>query len=389
MAGGKLTKDRQDSLASQTYINTIIEVIHEPLVILSANYFVMNANEGFYKAFRVHHGKNVGKSFFEIAGRLFDQPVIRQFLEKLTATNVILTDLEATLQKKNGPQKLMLINGKLVQTKGMEKPVILLVFEDKTLQREFKEQKAKEKNILEENARLQTMSRQKDDFISMASHELKTPITSIKAFAQILEKDFQEEGNTMAAGMLARMNVQIVKLTGLIGDLLDASRMDTGKLHYHFNFFDLNNLVTETIKEIQMATKTHHIKSELNELPEVYGDRDRLGQVLTNFLTNAIKYSPEADEILVTNVVGKRRVMVCVRDFGLGVPRSKHKKVFEKFFRVNEHQDKTYPGIGLGLYISSEIVKKHGGEIGVKSPRGKGSLFYFTIPLQPGVKHVT
>jgi PAS domain S-box-containing protein len=222
---------------------------------------------------------------------------------------------------------------------------------------------------------------QKDDFISIATHELKTPVTSIKAYAQVLQSRFAKEGNVQAVDMLIKMDAQLKKLTGLIGDLLDVTRVDGGKLQFHESFFDFNDLVNEIIAEMKLTTTKHRITQKLGATKTVYGDRDRVGQVLTNLLSNAIKYSPHGEKIIVTTAGDKKEMAVCVQDFGIGIVKDQQAKVFERFFRVGDAED-TFAGLGLGLFISSEIVKRHGGQIRVKSMPGKGSTFCFTLPVR-------
>lgn len=227
------------------------------------------------------------------------------------------------------------------------------------------------------------MSRQKDDFIGVASHELKTPVTSIKGYTQILQMRFSQEGNTKAVDLLARMDGQINKLTHLITDLLDATKIEGGKLQYHEAFFDFNEMVTESVVEMQQISPQQNITTNLASSLKIYGDRDRIGQVVTNFLSNAIKYSPGKNEILLTTARSGTTIRLCVQDFGIGIPKDKQERVFDRFYRVSGNQEDTFPGMGLGLFISAEIIKRHNGKITVKSTRGKGSTFCFILPVAP------
>lgn len=222
---------------------------------------------------------------------------------------------------------------------------------------------------------------QKNDFISIATHELKTPVTSIRAYAQVLQSRFQKEGNTKAVEMLSKMDAQLKKLTGLIGDLLDVTRVDGGKLQFHEGVFDFNDLVSEIIEEMKLTTTKQLIVKKLAETKIVDGDRDRIGQVITNLLSNAIKYSPHNEKIIVTTSENKKEITLRIQDFGIGIAKSQLDKVFERFFRVGDAED-TYAGLGLGLFISSEIIKRHGGRIWVESAGEKGSTFCFTLPIK-------
>ena len=220
----------------------------------------------------------------------------------------------------------------------------------------------------------------KDEFISIASHELKTPVTSIKGYVQLLRFNFQQEGNKNAADLLTKADVQINKLTNLISDLLDVRKIENGQLRYHEEKFDFNELVKEIVEETERVTR-HTIECDLAPTCAISGDRNKIGQVITNFIDNAGKYSPANAVIKVKTFRNKNRIRLTVQDFGLGIPKDQQAKVFERFFRVTGEKENTYAGLGLGLYISSEIIKRHSGTIGVESEQGKGSIFNFELPI--------
>jgi signal transduction histidine kinase len=223
--------------------------------------------------------------------------------------------------------------------------------------------------------------KQKNDLIGMASHELKTPVTSVKAFAQVLQNRFTKAGDEQSAMLLRKMDAQLDKLTSLIGDLLDVTKIETGKLQFHKKFFDFNEMVTEIVEEMQRTTERHKIITKLDKTKNLYGDHDRIGQTLTNLLTNAIKYSPAADKIIITTTVSKKDVTLSIQDFGVGIPKESQDKIFNQFYRVSGKSEETFPGMGLGLFVSAEIIKRHNGKIWVESEKGRGSKFYFTLPF--------
>ncbi len=224
------------------------------------------------------------------------------------------------------------------------------------------------------------LERQKDDFVSVATHELKTPVTSIKAYAQILLKRFLKEGNESSAIMIEKMDQQLNKLVGLIGDMLDVTKIEGGRLHFQESFYDFNELVAEIVEELQRTTTDHKIELKLDDNEKVFGDRERIGQVLTNLITNAIKYSPDSRKINISTVLKKNGIALSVEDHGVGISRDNQRKIFERFYRVSGPGSQTFPGIGLGLYISHEIIKRQGGRIWVQSEKGKGSTFCFELP---------
>lgn len=225
------------------------------------------------------------------------------------------------------------------------------------------------------------LQRQKDEFLGIASHELKTPVTSIKAYTQVLERMIRDEGDSKKANMVKRMDVQLNRLTGLIGDLLDVTKIQSGKMAFNPVKFSFDVLVQEIVDEMQHTTTQHEILVDLKSDAEVYADKERIGQVMINFLSNAIKYSNDAKHINVSSYIEDNEVVLSVQDYGIGIPKDMQHLVFDQFYRVSGNFQHTYPGLGLGLYISSEIVKNEGGRIWLTSKEGAGSIFYFALKL--------
>lgn len=218
----------------------------------------------------------------------------------------------------------------------------------------------------------------KDEFISMASHELKTPVTSLKVFNEILLMEAETKNNKAQLSMLKKMDKQINKLTRLIGDLLDVSKANSGELSYEFETINFNNFITETVNELQLTT-SHKLELQPGEKAIVVVDKNRIGQVITNLVSNAVKYSPYASKVTIYTEKSDHEITLCVCDHGIGIPVSEQSKLFTRFFRVSENN---YPGLGLGLYISNEIIRRHSGKMTYDSEEGKGSTFCFSIPLK-------
>lgn len=225
------------------------------------------------------------------------------------------------------------------------------------------------------------LQQQKDEFLGIASHELKTPVTSIKAYAQVLERMIRNEGDEKKAGMVRKMDQQLNRLTGLVGDLLDVTKIQSGKMTFNPVKFDFDQAVGEIVDEMQHITSKHQIKTDLNSNSSVYADRERIGQVITNFLSNAIKYSNDANQIDVHTYALNDEVILCVRDYGIGISKALQHMVFDQFYRVGGNLQHTYPGLGLGLYISAEIIRNEGGRIWVESEEGQGATFYFALKI--------
>lgn len=225
------------------------------------------------------------------------------------------------------------------------------------------------------------LQQQKDDFIGIASHELKTPVTSLKAYAQVLEKMLEKKGDFREAAMMGKMHAQLNRLANLIGDLLDVTKITTGRLQFNHQEFDFNALVLDLVEDMQRTTEKHQLIHELQPVGRVYGDKERIGQVIVNLITNAIKYSPQAHEVRIYSNMVNGEIQLCVQDFGIGIASENLNKVFEQFYRVTGTVQHTFPGLGLGLYISAEIIRREGGRIWVSSEENKGSTFCFSIPL--------
>jgi signal transduction histidine kinase len=227
-----------------------------------------------------------------------------------------------------------------------------------------------------------SLEQQKDEFVAVASHELKTPLTSIKALNQLLAEKLTFDKNPLYDSYFRKTDSQIRRMEHLIKDLMDVSKIRANKLDYNKDWFDLENTVRTICEDMQEVRKSHQITVNGKLHQNVYGDKDRIAQVLTNLLTNAIKYSPQANLVIVTMKETLKDVIVSTQDFGIGIGSESQRRIFERFYRVSQDERK-FQGMGIGLFISSEIIGKHGGRIWVKSTKGKGSTFFFSLPLKP------
>ena len=254
----------------------------------------------------------------------------------------------------------------------------LLGISIKKMQQDLQEYASQKDKIQKET---EDLVYRRDEFFSIASHELKTPVTSLKAYTQLLLMDVEDGADSQQKNMLQRMDIQINKLTLLINDLLDTSKIENGHLVYNKEVFSLNELVKETIADLKPTSLDNELIFQNHFDANVNADRDRIAQVLNNFLTNAIKYAPDGKKITIS-LDGKDGKVICsVQDFGKGIVAEEQEKIFERFYRITGHNLNTFPGLGLGLFICKEIIENHGGKIGLVSERGKGSTFYFELPV--------
>jgi PAS domain S-box-containing protein len=238
-----------------------------------------------------------------------------------------------------------------------------------------------------DNAKLfeevKTLNDKKDEFIGLASHELKTPLASINGYIQILQRlvnDVQQQK------FLDKASRQVSRLTTLVNDLLDVSKIEAGKLRLAITDFDLKQVIDEAIDLISHETLKYEIvfTTKVKECL-VYGDSQRIEQVIINLLSNAIKYAPAANRVEVTLKCSPKKVVVSVRDFGLGIPADKLKNIFTRFYRIDEATP-NISGLGIGLYLAHEIITRHSGNIWVESEAGKGSTFFFSLPFKGRTK---
>jgi signal transduction histidine kinase len=226
------------------------------------------------------------------------------------------------------------------------------------------------------------LEQQKDDFIAIASHELRTPITSIKTYAELLLDSKKAEQDPMTAGLATKLNGQVDRLSVLVRDLLDVTTIKEGQLKLRQEQFSLNDLVKENSEEQQRVFTSHKIVNELHAIDPVYADKERIGQVLKNLISNAGKYSPMGERIIISTSQQDGRVIVKVQDFGVGIPENMRQKIFERFFRLVESEQSGANSLGLGLYIAANIIRTHGGELWVESNKGAGSTFCFALPIK-------
>ena len=225
------------------------------------------------------------------------------------------------------------------------------------------------------------LEQQKDEFISVASHELKTPLTSLKSYVQLAHIKSREREDQEITGMLERAETQINKMTRMIRDFLNAAQSESGKMVLNRQEFFMDDLVREIIADLTVNRKRQQVR--LNNCPpiKIYADREKIEQVLGNLIGNALKYSIGDEPVIITCSNVDNRVMVRVDDRGIGVSNEDKLHLFDRFFRSENPDSRTISGFGIGLYVSAEIVRLHGGNIGVESEIGKGSSFWFDVPV--------
>lgn len=234
--------------------------------------------------------------------------------------------------------------------------------------------------VLDNSARKE-LEQRKDAFLSMASHELKTPLTALKLQTQMLKKQLEKCDQQRAGIAIARIDGQLDSISRLVKELFDLSNIQSGRLEYAHETMDLDILLQEIVEMIQQTQTTHTLRIHGALNTPLVGDKDRLGQVFLNLINNAIKYSPYGDHVDITISTSPETVSISIRDYGIGISQEQQDKIFERFYRVFDRKQGRVPGLGIGLYIVAEIVRHHQGTITVESDGETGSTFQVTLPL--------
>lgn len=307
-----------------------------------------------------HHigsGLLVKASFDNKPAKINDSPIL-----KTLETGRAVTNKEYIIEKKDGDrQTFVQVSTQAIKNRESKVIAVAEIINDITHQKQIESLK--------------------DEFIGIVSHELKTPLTSIKGYTQILEQTIKDLNNQKATEYLQRTNKYIDKLSILISDLLDISRIQAGKFEFNNEEYDFDQMVSEVINSFQPLSNKIKIIKKGSTGKKIFGDSARTEQVLINLLSNAIKYSPDTDKVIVTTQSNKDHVILSVKDYGIGISKENQKHLFKKFFRV-EGTELKFSGLGIGLYISSEIISRQGGKIWVESEVDKGSTFYFSLPIK-------
>jgi two-component system, chemotaxis family, CheB/CheR fusion protein len=234
--------------------------------------------------------------------------------------------------------------------------------------------------VLHDITEKKLLEKQKDDFISIASHELKSPVTSIKSYSEMLQDNLDQSGDNNNGTLVRKLNEQVERLVRLIYNLLDYSSLGELQMKLMPEQFDINQLVSEHVEAVSTSSITHKIVWQPSVIGNIHADRERIRQVLDNLVSNAIKYSEQGSEIIIATRDLLDSVEITVKDSGIGIPAEAQGHIFERYFRVSDTMQRYNSGLGLGLYISAEIIRQHHGTIRVESSPGKGSTFYVTLP---------
>jgi signal transduction histidine kinase len=221
----------------------------------------------------------------------------------------------------------------------------------------------------------------KNDFIGMVSHELKTPLTSLTAILQVANGKVRESEDNFLRGAMERANQQVKRMSAMINGFLNISRLEAGKIHIEKQEFDLTGLIREVINETALITTSHALHFKDGSPLWINADRDKISSVISNYISNAVKYSPKGQNVIISCIVANGQAIFSVRDEGMGIKPGDLARIFDRYYRVETNHTRHIAGFGIGLYLSAEIIQRHGGKVWAESESGVGSTFYFSLPM--------
>ncbi|KQR95670.1 PAS domain-containing sensor histidine kinase [Chryseobacterium sp. Leaf180] len=356
----KIEERTKDLKENEAFLLSIIETVRESLLVLDSEFNVLSANRHFLNTFKVSTEDTVGQLLFELGNHQWDIVALKDLLVKILPTNNPVIDFEVEHDFPHIGKKIMLLNAYRVEFEGQYKDKILLAIEDITDKIE--------------------VDRRKDDFLSIASHELKTPLTTIKGLVQLLQRMPPENASEKYLTTLEKVGTYVDRLNNLITELLDTSKIQSGNIELHNEPFRIEKTVKDTVENLSVATPGYDIKISGNAGATIMGDELQISQVINNLISNAIKYSPGSSKVDVYISKVGDFIKISVKDYGMGISPHDKEKIFERFYRARDIQKK-FPGLGIGLYISHEIIINHKGTLWVESDLGEGSTFSFTLPI--------
>ena len=367
----KLIKDRENRLKA------FLESGPDAVIIINENQEILEWNSKAETIFGFTREEIKGKSLTEtIIPPQYRQAHLKGMERFLSSGSgpILNKTVEVTALHKNGRE--FYINLSISNVKIDDRWIFIAFLSD------ISERKKTEEQLIKKEAELmqsKLMEEEKDKFISIASHELKTPITTIKAYTQLI-LGFAGGLPEDAKKYLSKIEEFTNKLTFLLNELLDVSKINQGQLHLSKSDIHFDDFLQEALNSIQQITPKHSIVLEENAQIVINADAVRLEQVITNLISNAAKYSPGKDKIVVKSFVSQTQLIVSVTDGGIGIAEENKEKIFQRFYRV-KGMGSGFNGFGIGLYVSSEIIKQHGGRMWVESKEKEGSTFYFSLPL--------
>lgn len=346
---------------SQEYMSSIVETVRESLVVVDEQMKILSVNEHFCKFFNVTANEIIGTELFELGDGQWNIDELKNLLKNVLPANNPFEGFELENEFKEIGKKSLVLNARQITLKGKYQNRILLAIEDITARKEI--------------------ARLKEDFISIASHEMGTPLTAIKGNVQLMQRKALRNNDDTYNNSLNNTIKAIDRLEKLITDVLDLARMQLGKIKLDVKSLNFTNLLYNAIENIHGQVESHDVEVINNTDIKIEGDFSRLEQVLSTLLSNAVKFTADSEKVLVAVKQSEDEIQVAIINSG-GIGDIKDEQpIFDGFYRRQKMQEK-FKGMDVGLYISSQIVEEHHGKLWAGSEDGTGSAFYFTLPLK-------
>jgi two-component system cell cycle sensor histidine kinase PleC len=366
----------------QTYYKEISETVREPFIILDKNLAVVSANQAFYRKFKVLKRDTIGKLMYKLGNNQWDTQELRELLEHILPKHRILNNYEITHDFPTLGRKTMLLNARQVDSKQL----ILLAIEDVTVLRKAKTDSDElTANLVLQRDKLQGLNDAKDEFISLASHQLRTPATVVKQYVGMLTHGYAGKLTPEQLAMLETINKSNERQLEVIEDLLRIAKVDAGKVYLEKSSCDVVKQMKVVIREQAILFKKRQQSVKFSKPPEpvlAFIDPKLMHMVLENLLDNAGKYSHNGGHIVVNVEQTDSGTVISIKDDGVGIRKKDLPKLFKKFSRIDNPLSASVKGTGLGLYWVKKILDLHGGSISVISGLNKGTTFTVQTPIE-------
>ncbi len=398
-------KHKRAALAVQEarkYAENIVDTMHEPLMVLDTGLRVVSANRFFYQSFKVTPEETEGRLIYELGNHQLDIPGLRELLEEILPRNTFFEDFKVELDFPTVGQRIILLNARRIYREVNKTRLILLAFEDITERTKAEEQLKKHEEHLVElvqertkelgektaeleqtNLRLQEADRHKSIFLATMSHELRTPLNSIIGFTGVILQEMAGKINKEQRKQLTIVKNSANHLLRLINDILDVSKIESGKVELFLEEFDVNDVVKEVVENFSQLAHKKDLEF-FTDVPEgitLFSDKRRLKQILMNFVSNAFKFTSRGSIKLAAKMLNDNNFEIRVIDTGIGIKKENLNKLFMPFQQIDMSSTKNFEGTGLGLYLTKKLAVLLQGDVSVKSEYGRGSEFILTILL--------
>jgi signal transduction histidine kinase len=327
----------EDLIVVYAYAEAIVETVREPLIILDKDLNIKSANKAFFETFQVNKKETYNKPIFTLGNGQWDIPELKKLLLDILPKDDLLFDYEVSHKFEDIGEKVMLLNARRIILEGQNTHLILLAIEDVTEKRKIEHQK--------------------DDFIVIASHELKTPLTSIKMLIQVLKTQQMKGTDEKSIAIAEKIEAQVNRLTDMMASFTNVYKLQTSSLELNPVSINVNKMVNDVVETFELISETHAVKLQGMTKKKLIADKERLEQVLINLISNAIKYSPDAKKVVVKIKDDKKNLSISVQDFGIGIPKDQQSKIYNRFYRVKGGSEKNIEGLGLGCSFQVKLSK--------------------------------